>query len=372
MKTLDLGGGRELPQMWIDQRLLRPVQGMASPTMSAIVGYFLERCRQDNGASRTLEHHQLETYTLARLYPLAKTSAQNTVIQAASVASAAGKANRKSVSNLLRKAVGDECSSRDLQRIAKSLLCGPLEEIDAIGTTYREMAEKLFAAAQRDLRAGHDDLPEAMETWQAWRKTLRRGGSSKVHRKVLDILSAEARSAFHTCYSAVWEDLTNRLYRATLRGDREIVEPRLPELAGCFSLPFQLFHRLWHTEMSWPDPEKPDTVFRLMLGSPLALHPIAALLIGTPEMRKLLGDLVFGLTPETMDSDQMLTCSRQLFTAAVVAVSEYASIHAESLESRREQSRWAKSVTGQQGRSKNMQNRVWKSNDNGSDIDDLD
>jgi len=102
-------------------------------------------------------------------------------------------------------------------------------------------------------------------------KSIGRRNGHAVEKQVLDVLSFEARAAFHQCYSAVWCDL-------------------LPHLARKYDMDekSQTFHRFWHLQQREPS-DDPKHDFYLFHGHMFALHSAAGDFVSTKTGAELMG-----------------------------------------------------------------------------------
>ena len=126
---------------------------------------------------------------------------------------------------------------------------------------------------------------------------------------MLDVLSYEARAAFHQCYSALWFELL----------------PRLVDRHGLDALGRE-FHELWHLDQI-REPE-PGARVHLFHGHVFALHPAGGLLLGTPAGSDRVGAWL------TAGEDREEAFER-LLHALFLTVHHYAGIHAAAADDRR-------------------------------------
>jgi hypothetical protein len=105
------------------------------------------------------------------------------------------------------------------------------------------------------------------------RKWGRRRGFA-LQKQVLDVLSYEAKTALHRCYSETWEQL-------------------LPHLTERHELdePSRRFLRFWHVDQHRDrDPPTEEAFDHLFHGHLFALHPIGGQLLLTSTGRELVGE----------------------------------------------------------------------------------
>jgi hypothetical protein len=317
LKPLNLGQGRSLSQMWINRNALNPNGGQVGAAYHEITRYYRERCR--SFGTGPLTEKQLETYLLAKLYPHAKKITLNRVIHGASLKPEQHMIARKELDELLKGA--DKLTSSDFRKQAEGLIVNKPSTDERLLGTYRMMLADLVSIAKRDMAADQADLPAVMEQWRQWLGKFIRRSKGAPEPDVMDILSAEARAAFSICYSAFWFDLL-----ALVDAKRQ-------------DWPWSVFHRLWHLEMVWLDPDDQRKYLTLFAGNCLALHPAASIFIQTKRGRELLGDAVFSVKPgeelNNLTNDKL----QRLLYGLSLAMFAYKSAHEEGLSARREQAR---------------------------------
>ncbi|MCA9118303.1 MAG: hypothetical protein KDA79_24735, partial [Planctomycetaceae bacterium] len=152
----------------------------------------------------------------------------------------------------------------------------------------------------------------------------RRGGNSD-QKRILDILSYEARAAVHRCYSAVWVGIIDTL----------------SECDG-WSAEADRFHKLWHLDQCWQGDDEGRSNFHLFHGHIFGLHPACADFVETPTGRQLIGEwLASGHDPSCGQAvgipDSAAPQFERLLGGILIAVMAYASRHQDTAENRRRQ-----------------------------------
>ena len=117
-----------------------------------------------------------------------------------------------------------------------------------------------------------DDIETATsivrKEWDRLMRTIGRRGGHAEEKIVLDVLSYEARAAFHHCYSVAWLELISHLAR----------EER-------FGIETARFLRFWHTDLI--DSETHESLFH---GHVFGLHPASGPFVMTQTGGEFLGD----------------------------------------------------------------------------------
>ena len=252
-------GSATFNQLWMRPNSVYGQRNSSRLNGEAIVDYFWGVCLLDGHAAMASE--QQETYLLAKILPLVRSTGARRVfadargrgipkVEAAEVAEldlllAAGRENELSVSEFCR-------------------LTAPNFDSDVL-SEYLDMSIELFSESLDHLLLEPQDAVQSMRSrWNTvnTRFGRRRGNKEKKH--VLDLLSYEAKTAVHRCYSLVWENLLRKWSQ----------QEQLSEES-------RRFHRLWHLELRTVPSDssvRPDELFH---GHILGLHPAGSLFIKT-------------------------------------------------------------------------------------------
>ena len=295
-------GPLPLDQWWIRKQGLYGERGNDSANRQEIVDCFWSLCQAEGSA---LEDRPIqEVYILATLLPQARSNASRRVFADASLTKydAEEQLNRAAVveqlEQMLQVARDTKLDVLSFYRRTGDVLGPPQYEVD-VHTCYEEFVEEILGETCDALRHGGEDLQLSLDRWaEKMRKIGRRSGHA-MEKTVLDVLSYECRSAFHQCYSVVWQLLLERLQ----------VEFSLSE--ECV-----LFHRLWHLDQLLPSNEGDEHLVHLFHGHLFGLHPACGDFICTPTGAELVGELVMA------PSDN--SCHQRFLNGLLIAVHQYA------------------------------------------------
>jgi hypothetical protein len=145
---------------------------------------------------------------------------------------------------------------------------------DDARTEYRRLCDELFPTAVARLTRGISGAARSVtEVWNRWNVAVGRRRGNAAGKQAMDMLSYEARAAFHRVYSAVWV----YLILPTLRAEHGLGA----EAAD--------FHEFWHTDPSWEVPDA-DANEHLFHGHVFGLHPAGALFLRVPAGRQVVGE----------------------------------------------------------------------------------
>ena len=173
---------------------------------------------------------------------------------------------------------------------------------------YREATQASIGNGIRALRTeGRKGLQRYTGTVDEWIRKLRRRGSLDRVRMFLNMFSYQCKVAFYLCYCSAWIAILQWL--AQTRG---------PNVLG------ERFMRLWHHQNRAPDD---SGVSRdAFCGQVLALHPLSAVVLTSPEHLTAVGDWVGHPDYEALlTSGQVAECEEYWdFVATVlIAAREY-------------------------------------------------
>ena len=270
-------GPASVDHWWMPTTTVYPGPKSQPANYRAVVDGFWQLCRQ---AASDAEADVADSYLLARLLPYVRPLGSRRVVADARLRRRIGRGVDPDVGALDRLLRADplapitEVEFRD--RTADAI--GPLAMTTEECGRYLRFADELLAGPRRRLPDDPEGaVAELRRTWTGWAAGFGRRKGRDEDKRVLDVLSYEARAALHRCYSAVWECIL------------------LPHLQGRFDLSPEssLFLAFWHQEQSRrpSDPGAP-AYFHLFHGHSIGLHPAGSGLIRTPTGKSLLGTWV--------------------------------------------------------------------------------
>ena len=201
--------------------------------------------------------------------------------------------------NMLRVSQSEELTEVQFRDLTGDLL-GPPQYEKEVWNRYREFVEEILGEGRRVFEAeGERGLTVAKDGWCNKMRTIGRRAGNNIEKKVLDILSYEARAAFHRCYSVVWLDL-------------------MTHLANKYDLSKESvgFHKLWHLDIQQKAEETDDAHFHLFHGSIFGLHPACGNFMLTRTGPALIGEWL--MDPECVSKYQ------RVLHGLLVAMHQYA------------------------------------------------
>ena len=252
-------GSATFNQLWMRPNSVSGQRNSSGLNGEAIIDYFWAVCLMDGHAA--MEPEQQATYLLAKILPLVRSTGGRRVfadarargipeVEAAEVAE---------LDSLLAVCREEELSLSEFCR-----LTAPNFDSDVL-SEYLDLSKELFSESLGHLLFEPQEAVQSMRSrWNIvnTRFGRRRGNKEKKH--VLDVLSCEAKTAVHRCYSLVWENLLRKWSQ----------QEQLSEES-------RRFHRLWHLELRTVPSDSsvpPDELFH---GHILGLHPAGSLFIKT-------------------------------------------------------------------------------------------
>lgn len=154
-------------------------------------------------------------------------------------------------------------------------LLGKQDLPDRLYTVYDTLRPELFDEACELLGAGRvgDAKKTADRQWVRLMQSIGRRAGKEDEKTILDVLSYEARAAFHHAYSAVWSELIPNLQDRHGLSDESVY-----------------FHSFWHQDRIDPNRTEGDGCWSLFHGHVFALHPGGALFLQTAEGARLMGE----------------------------------------------------------------------------------
>lgn len=308
-KTLDLGQ-LKLRQFWMNIGRLYPTRRPSpKPTNAdAVLGVYWDEVNRQAACDDACAQ---QTHLLARLLPYCRRNRSNAVL-----ADARGWRPGQLVAAAAQLDKALRSDRGQITAIEFRDHTGPaLTEITidaALQQQIQPMWDNFFQQPRRLLR----DRPE--EAWRLlkaeWDRLYILGRRHGHHREkqFLDVLSYEAKAAFHRAYSVAWRWLMHSLRRYH---DATEAELRLVQL--------------WHMDHVFGSSD-PQTSFHVFHGHILGLHPIGALLMGGQEAKKIIAAYLEAPTPE-----DRLPPFHRFLRAAELAVHIYMGEREETKQNRR-------------------------------------
>ncbi len=186
------------------------------------------------------------------------------------------------------------------------LALGCLSFPEGMQGVYDRLSHELLDEPCSMLANGHplEALENLQETWKRFMQTIARRARHAEEKIALDVLSYEARTAFHDCYSAVWSALIPLLK----------LENHLTEASVAFLY-------FWHTALK--DPEFNTFPFH---GHVLGLHPGTSTFMQSRTGRRLLGDWLANY--------ESVELRARVLNAILIALFDYRRQREEAAESR--------------------------------------
>jgi hypothetical protein len=284
-RDLLLGNAGHIDYYWMDGRQIR--QGQGGPNFRPCVDLWW-RAVEAAGEARELDNEF--NLVLAECYPLVNTArAVQDIYLDAHLHPTADREYVIAEEDGIRRVRSDrtyllpedECQrlrgiarTRDINQIRaelESLFLGelpPQEELPA----YQEAARAWLGNGAIALRReGREGLRRYTGEIDEWIRSLRRRGNLDRVRMFLNMFSYECKVAFYTCYCSAWVAIL-----------RWLAENREPNTTG------ERFMRIWHHQNRASDAgEVHRDVF---CGQVLAIHPLSAVVLSSPEHLAVIGN----------------------------------------------------------------------------------
>ena len=265
-------GEVDIPQYWIDKRHLFPTRNRAARMFQPIIGYWWALSCGEGLAN---DPDTQDIYLLANLLPQARSHGSAHIVADSSVTKRERGDAAESLEEMLRISRDKRLTAMEFRESTADAI-GPVKADPALMARYSAITDELLSVGRAAInRDGALGLAVIKERWADLMKNIGRHGRDPQDRKILDILSFEARAAFFTCYDVAWPNLLVAMHK------RELLTPET-----------QAFHVLWHLQHRFPSNEPLMGDFFLFRGTPYALHPAAGLLIQTPTGQSLIGDRI--------------------------------------------------------------------------------
>ena len=242
---------------WMDIGTLYGQRNQSASNYDAVIDYWWELCKQDPSP---LDAPTRESYILAKLLPFARSNGSRRVFVDSVPTRPGGRRElAESVVELERRLVAGadgEISKLEFRDHTRDLL-GPPKYPPEVRDRYFQLSEELLGEARQALEQdGQAGFDVALARWTSWMNLIGRHRGHELEKQVLDALSYECRTAFHSCYSAVWCALIPHLQRTYN-----------------FSAQSADFLAFWHLEPREESDRPEPARFHLFHGHVFALHP---------------------------------------------------------------------------------------------------
>lgn len=242
----------------------------------AISDFYWAMCR-DHGA--TSERDAQERYLLARLLPTVRSQGSRNIFADPFLAGGTARDRCDRVAELellLGSSVRDEMTRAQFHERTLTLLGRPAYP-QGTQDVYDSLASQLLDEACLVLGRGQTAEALAMvnNQWQQHQKRIGRRAGKAEAKLVLDVLSYEARAAFHQCYSVAWCALL----------------PRLRDTNRISEADFH-FLRLWHLDNVDSGAADRGECLSLFHGHIFSLHPGTGGFLQTSTGRTLMGAFI--------------------------------------------------------------------------------
>ncbi|QDT87387.1 hypothetical protein [Gimesia chilikensis] len=302
-------GRLDIDQYWMDKRGLYGERNKESENRREAINLFWALCLCAGSALN--DRGVQESYVLARLLQHSRSNGSRRVFADSSMEYRCPPEMIVELNQILLTDKDKKMGASEFHRQTAEIL-GPPEYTQQERDQYDEMVSELMDTACSALTEG--DLQgyfEAENRWVNYMQTIGRRSGKQLEKCVLDILSYEARAAFHRCYSQAWQYILLQLSRQFQLSNDSL-----------------LFHKLWHLDQAMPANETNATHFHLFHGHIFGLHPAGADFIRTAIGQEILGDLI--LNPEDDNYHQ------KFLNGFCLACYQYADRHQVSKELRRQ------------------------------------
>lgn len=298
----------------------RQYRNSADPNRRSVIECYWEFCR-NTGAGDVREAQ--ERVILASLLPKMRSQGSRLIINDAFPGTAKGKLKSQEVNDLNaqicqykgKRVTIDEFHDGTLDLLKARKLPGELK------SKYREMSESLLRESCWLLECGNGweaMMANAAQIWSSWQNRYVRPSGREDEKMVMNILSYEARAAFHHCYSVAW----------TLLSDSLIASHGITPLT-------KKFLNYWHRDLIDENrqPTDSDGSWSLFHGHVFALHPASARFGLTPAGKSLLGDFLIA------EGNEERVAFERVLNGMLIAVGEYQSRMSEQSFNRKSRER---------------------------------
>jgi hypothetical protein len=262
MKTTELYGQRGKPCR-------------QASNFQAVTDYFWALCREEGTAH---DSEVQESYLLSKILPYSRSHGSRRVFTDAWLfgRDRSSKVTKAEVvaelEQFLRTGRIQVMTRTEFEEKTTKML-GPrgltAEEICAYKEFTNDFLGRACATFQQNEQQG---IQQTITAWQKAMNSVGRRGGHRMEKRILDIVSYEARAALHRCYSAVWSNLL----------------PHLEKKHGLSSASTR-FLELWHLDQVQDRGPGSPAYWHLFHGHVFGLHPASAQLLRTSAGRELVG-----------------------------------------------------------------------------------
>jgi hypothetical protein len=294
---LEFFGSTTVNQWWMPVTELyaqREQKNAADQNHRMISDFYWMMCRAEKATDC---RDAQERFLLAKLLPKVRSQGSRTIFADAFLRGGSVRERKQRMEELdaLLSQTQREFMTRAQFHQKTHEILGRQEYPSEIQHAYDELTSELFDQACVTLeRDGVTEAVAILDTqWQQFQKEFGRRAGHAERKLVLDVLSYEARAAFHHCYSVVWCSLLPRL------GEKH----RL-------SKPDWHFHHLWHFDKIDEDAAARGECLSLFHGHVLGLHPGTGYFLQCPAGRELMGQWI--VRPESEECFGRLLYGLQL------------------------------------------------------------
>jgi hypothetical protein len=262
-------------QMWMPKDSLYGKKNSPDHNRNALIELYWKCCEL---MSTKGDQGVLETYLLARLLPNIRQNACAKVFKDACLKPEKSRikaaAFAAELDELIKQALNDPMTDAEFWTQTNDFL-GPGDQCEEIKSLYQEMSNELFPLASEGVHLDKSVLFDGVLTrWNKWMLKIGRRRNNKDAKKVLDILSYEARCAIHRCYSWFWSVFTK--YIAELNN---------------YPNEFVMFHHLWHLAPVYEETEDGSRFYEFH-GHVPGLHPAGGYFLQTPTGQQIVCNLL--------------------------------------------------------------------------------
>jgi len=248
-----------------------------------------------------------EIYLLAKILPMVRSTGGRRIFDDGRLARSKTP-DVHELNRMIHSVSQDSVDSAEFQRRVSAVL-GPPMFSQAAKDLYCEIASEIFSEASEMLvESPQNALANVVGKWDSWNRRIGRRSGQAEQKKILDVLSYEARAAIHRCYSHAWLQLLKKWFH---------LEAICPESLS--------FHRFWHFELlDYSDGNVANR--HLFQGHIFGLHPAGSNLIATAAGRALISDLI----KQSPGSEEFDVAFNRLLNGLMVTVYDFARQRSES------------------------------------------
>jgi hypothetical protein len=262
----------EIDHWWLPTPTVIASAGKRPGNFKAVLDAYWQLCRQ---AETDRDPGVAESYLLANLLPHVRSIGSRRVVADGRLGGHGAKAqdNRASLDDHLRSAPLDPISEVQFRDQTADIL-GPAELPPEFRERYQKRCDELFGGLTETLSTKPDlAITEVIGRWQEWKRGVGRRAGREDDKRVLDVLSYEARAALYRCYSAIWQEILLPYVRIFRQLSWESYD----------------FLEFWHLAQV-REAVAGDQYFHLFHGHVFGLHPAGSGFIRTPTGKSLLGN----------------------------------------------------------------------------------